>query len=106
MSGIFRPGADPADYGEFRVPERFRLGSAASRIAETGHWTGRRNKPDGRMIETGVYQALWGLRDGEWKLVNESFVTLTCTGRRVSGTAAGRLCGNRSGGNPAASAYV
>lgn len=73
---------DPSFVTYVRTPGRIEASSSLKRVAETGRWTGTWNKPDGTMRVSGVYQAFWiPHRDG-WKLINESFVTLECTGSR------------------------
>lgn len=63
-----------------RHPQRIVTSSSAKRVSESGRWAGTWNKPDGVMTVTGTYLAMW-IRQGEgWKLINESFVTLNCTG--------------------------
>jgi ketosteroid isomerase-like protein len=65
-----------------RSPDRIQPSSSSKRIAETGHWAGTWNKPDGLMTVSGIYLAFW-IPDGDgWKLINESFVTLGCDGSR------------------------
>ena len=56
------------------------VGAAGKRAAETGTWVGNWRKPDGEMRLTGVYQAMWVPTAAGWRMRNESFVTLACTG--------------------------
>ncbi len=65
-----------------RTPMRVTVAASRKRAAETGAWLGLWRKPDGRMRVTGLYQATWVPRPGGWRLLNESFVTLRCTGSR------------------------
>jgi ketosteroid isomerase-like protein len=71
---------DPTFITYDRIAERILPSGSGKRIAETGRWIGSWQKADGRMTETGVYLAMWVKRDDGWKLINESFVTLRCTG--------------------------
>jgi ketosteroid isomerase-like protein len=72
--------ADPTFIAYVRTPRRIVVASSGKRAAETGTWVGRWNNRDGAMRLSGVYQATWVPRDGGWRLLNESFVTLRCTG--------------------------
>lgn len=74
--------ADPTFVTYVRMPKRIAVAASGRRAAETGIWLGRWRKPDGEMRLTGVYQATWVPRGGSWRLLNESFVTLRCTGSR------------------------
>lgn len=65
-----------------RTPERIEVSRSGKRVAESGRWVGIWRKSDGVMNLSGIYQAVWVPRDGGWKLLNESFVTLNCTGSR------------------------
>ena len=73
---------DPTFVTYVRTPARISVSSSAKRAAETGTWVGRWRKPDGEMRLTGVYQAMWVPLGGRWRLKNESFVTLRCSGSR------------------------
>jgi ketosteroid isomerase-like protein len=74
--------ADPTFIAYVRTPRRIVVASSGKRAAESGTWVGRWNEMDGVMRLSGVYQATWVPRDGGWRLLNESFVTLRCTGSR------------------------
>jgi hypothetical protein len=74
--------ADPTFVTYVRTPKRVLVASSHKRAAETGDWIGQWRKPDGTMRLTGVYQATWVPGPGGWRLLNESFVTLRCTGSR------------------------
>ena len=74
--------ADPDFVTYVRTPRRIRVAASGKRAAETGRWLGRWRKADGEMRLTGIYQATWVPRAGGWRLLNESFVTLDCTGSR------------------------
>jgi ketosteroid isomerase-like protein len=75
--------ADPAFVTYVRTPRRIVVASSGKRAAESGTWVGRWNEKDGEMRLTGIYQATWVPKDGGWRLLNESFVTLRCTGSRL-----------------------
>jgi ketosteroid isomerase-like protein len=79
LSDTFR---DPTFVTYVRTPGRISVSSSAKRAAEIGTWVGRWRKPDGEMRLTGVYQAMWVPLGGRWRLKNESFVTLRCSGSR------------------------
>ena len=72
--------ADPGFVTFIRRPKRIAVAGSRKRASETGTWVGLWRKPDGEMRVTGVYQATWVPRAGSWRLLNESFVTLRCTG--------------------------
>lgn len=73
---------DPTFVTYVRTPQRIRVSGSRKRAAEIGTWVGRWRKPDGEMRLTGVYQAMWVPLGGRWRLKNESFVTLSCSGSR------------------------
>ncbi|MFL6845496.1 MAG: nuclear transport factor 2 family protein [Allosphingosinicella sp.] len=75
--------ADPAFVTYVRTPRRIVVASSGKRAAESGTWVGRWNEKDGEMRLTGIYQATWVPKDGGWRLLNESFVTLRCTGSHL-----------------------
>jgi ketosteroid isomerase-like protein len=79
LAGAF---ADPSFVTYVRTPKRIAVAASRKRAAETGLWLGLWRKKDGEMRLTGLYQATWVPRDGGWRLLNESFVTLRCTGSR------------------------
>lgn len=79
LSDTFR---DPTFVTYVRTPGRISVSSSRKRAAEIGTWVGRWRKPDGEMRLTGVYQAMWVPLGGRWRLKNESFVTLRCSGSR------------------------
>ena len=74
--------SDPTFITYVRTPKRISVSSSGKRAVEVGRWVGRWRKPDGNMRLTGIYQAMWVPLDGRWRLKNESFVTLRCTGSR------------------------
>lgn len=77
--------ADPTFVTYVRTPRRIAVAASGKRAAETGTWLGLWRKPDGEMRLTGVYQATWVPRGGSWRLLNESFVSLRCTGSASCG---------------------
>ena len=72
--------ADPTFVTYVRTPKRIVVAASGKRAAETGTWLGLWRKRDGEMRLTGLYQATWVPREGGWRLLNESFVTLRCAG--------------------------
>jgi ketosteroid isomerase-like protein len=74
--------ADPTLVTYVRTPGRVAISKSGRRAAETGSWTGTWRKPDGVMRLTGIYQAMWVPHAGTWRLRNESFVSLECSGSR------------------------
>ncbi|MGZ8997628.1 MAG: DUF4440 domain-containing protein [Allosphingosinicella sp.] len=74
--------ADPTLITYVRRPRAITISESGKRAAETGSWTGTWRKPDGMMRLTGIYQAMWVPRAGTWRLRNESFVSLRCSGSR------------------------
>ena len=77
--------ADPTFVTYVRTPGRIAIATSGKRAAETGTWIGLWRKRDGEMRLSGFYQATWTPRDGGWRLLNESFVTLRCTGSKACG---------------------
>lgn len=75
--------ADPGFITYVRTPKRVDIAASGKRAGETGTWIGLWRKPDGKMRLIGVYQATWVPREGGWRLLNESFVTLRCTGSKA-----------------------
>jgi hypothetical protein len=75
--------ADPTFVIYVRTPKRIVVATSGKRAAETGTWLGLWRKSDGEMRLTGIYQATWVPRGGGWRLLNESFVTLGCTGSKA-----------------------
>lgn len=74
--------ADPAFVSYVRTPNTIAVASSGRRAAETGRWVGTWRKPDGEMRVSGVYQAMWLPTPAGWRLKNESFVALDCSGSR------------------------
>ena len=72
--------ADPTLVTYVRETRTILVSRSGKRAAETGSWTGIWRKPDGTMRLTGIYQAMWVPGAGTWRLRNESFVSLRCTG--------------------------
>lgn len=73
---------DPTFVTYVRTPQRIVISDRRLRAAESGRWVGIWRKPDGTMRISGVYQATWNPTPAGWRLKNESFVTLTCTGSK------------------------
>lgn len=76
---------DPTFVTYVRTPTRIVIGTSGKRAAETGTWVGIWRKPDGIMRVSGVYQAMWLPTPQGWRLKNESFVSLGCTGSALCG---------------------
>ena len=75
--------ADPGFVTYIRTPERIFVSAQGKRAAETGHWLGLWHKADGTMRLSGIYQATWMPTADGWRLKNESYVSLRCTGSRA-----------------------
>lgn len=73
---------DPTFVTYVRTPQRVIISDHRDRAAETGRWVGSWRKADGTMRISGVYQATWNPTSAGWRLKNESFVTLACTGSK------------------------
>lgn len=74
---------DPTFVTYVRTPQRIIISDHRDRAAETGRWVGSWRKPDGKMRISGVYQATWNPTPAGWRLKNESFVTLACSGSKA-----------------------
>lgn len=74
--------ADPTFVAWVRTPTVVTVGTTGRRAVESGTWVGTWRKSDGEMRVTGVYQAMWLPTPAGWRLKNESFVTLNCSGSR------------------------
>ncbi|MEA3034269.1 MAG: hypothetical protein QOH04_20 [Sphingomonadales bacterium] len=72
--------AEPGFVTYVRTPRRIVRATSGKRVSETGTWIGTWRKADGTMRLSGIYQAMWVPTPGGWKLQNESFVSLRCTG--------------------------
>jgi hypothetical protein len=72
--------AEPTFVDYVRTPDKILVAANRKRATETGKWVGRWRKPDGEMRLSGIYQATWVPDQGGWRLLNESFVSLRCTG--------------------------
>jgi hypothetical protein len=73
---------DPTFVTYLRTPRSVTVAANRKRAAESGSWLGLWRKPDGEMRLTGSYLATWVPTEAGWKLLNESFVSLRCTGSR------------------------
>ncbi len=65
-----------------RTSDKIEIGQSGTRAAESGHWVGRWQKPDGRMEWQGTYLAMWRKMDGRWRIQSELFVSLQCSGSK------------------------
>ena len=74
--------SDPTFVTYVRTPQRIIVSSDRARAAETGRWVGTWRKREGTMRISGIYQATWNPTPAGWRLKNESFVTLACSGSR------------------------
>jgi hypothetical protein len=63
-----------------RTPSTIRVSDARDRASERGEWVGNWRKPDGLAKLGGEYQATWVRTAEGWRIKNEVFVTLSCTG--------------------------
>jgi hypothetical protein len=72
--------SDPSFVTYVRTADKVTVSSNRKRAAESGHWVGIWKKGKGEMRLTGVYQATWVPVGGRWKLLNEAFVSLACSG--------------------------
>jgi ketosteroid isomerase-like protein len=58
-----------------RIADSIDLSASLPLAAEHGHWVG--SLPDGRVLFTGTYMAMWRKAEARWKLRSELFVSLT-----------------------------
>jgi ketosteroid isomerase-like protein len=65
-----------------RTPEQITLSTSRPLAAERGHWECCSLRPDGTLVATGTYMAMWRNDAGTWRTRSELFVTLACTGSR------------------------
>lgn len=63
-----------------RTPDTIDLSTTRPLAAEHGHWRCTAIQPDGTLIATGTYMAMWRLEAATWRTRSELFVTLACTG--------------------------
>jgi ketosteroid isomerase-like protein len=71
---------DPAGRRCLRTPDQIEISASNPLAAEHGHWRCTSQQPDGLLVATGTYLAMWRLEGGAWKTRSELFVTLACTG--------------------------
>jgi len=74
--------ADPAFITYVRTPESIRISENGKRASESGRWVGSWRKADGAMRLTGTYLATWEPATPGWKLKNEVYVSLACSGSK------------------------
>jgi ketosteroid isomerase-like protein len=72
--------ADPEFVTYQRTPDEVAISTGGMFGAESGHWIGIWNKPDGEMRLRGVYLAQWQQHDGNWRVRSEVFIALGCVG--------------------------
>ena len=75
--------ADPTFVTYVRTPGEIKVSQNGKRASESGRWVGRWDKSDGTMWLTGTYLATWAPIAGQWKLKNEVYVSLSCTGSKA-----------------------
>jgi len=75
IAAFKRGFAQPTPLSYERVADEIRLSESLPIAAEQGHWVGR--LPDGRVLFTGTYMAMWRRTDAGWRLRSELFVSLT-----------------------------
>ena len=62
-----------------RIPDSVEISENGRFAVERGHWRGRFRQPDGMIAgNSGLYQAGWIKRDGNWLIRTESYVRLHC----------------------------
>lgn len=69
--------ADPSWIAYVRTPDEIRVAQAGDRAAESGDWLGRFRvgASEGRL--SGRYFVHWVLNGGEWRVLAETYVTLS-----------------------------
>jgi ketosteroid isomerase-like protein len=65
-----------------RTPDKIEVNEKWSMAAESGHWTGQWEEPDGLVKLSGTYYAKWHKLKGAWKIRAEVFTPLTCEGSK------------------------
>jgi hypothetical protein len=78
--GMSTSAAAPGFLTYVRTPSTIRVSDARDRASERGEWVGNWRKPDGLAKLGGEYQATWVRTAEGWRIKNEVFVTLSCTG--------------------------
>jgi ketosteroid isomerase-like protein len=63
-----------------RTPDAIELSASNPLAAEHGHWRCTAQLPDGSLVATGTYLAMWRREAGVWKTRSELFVRLACSG--------------------------
>jgi ketosteroid isomerase-like protein len=71
--------AQPVPLRYERIADTIHLSASLPLAAEHGHWVGIQpgSLPDGTVLFTGTYMAMWRHSAAGWKLRSELFVTLT-----------------------------
>ena len=64
-----------------RTPREITVNRQWAQAGESGSWTGRWSSADGVVRVGGSYFAKWKETGGQWELIAETFVQLTCAGR-------------------------
>jgi hypothetical protein len=77
---------DPAGRRCLRTTEQIEVSASNPLAAERGHWRCTSQQPDGMLVTTGTYLAMWRREAGGWKTRSELFVALASS-ERVSGSA-------------------
>ena len=72
--------ADTARLGYVRTPTSIDISATGLSAAEYGRWVGRRRRPDGVSEFGGSYYAVCQRAPEGWRLNDEAFVMLFCTG--------------------------
>lgn len=75
--------ADPTFVTFVRTPDGIRISRNGKRGSESGRWVGSWRKDDGEMRLSGTYLATWEPSGTGWKLKNEVYVSLACTGSKA-----------------------
>ncbi len=75
-----RQFADTAFGGYVRTPNSIDISATGLAAAEYGRWVGRRRRADGISEFGGSYYAVWQWAPEGWRLNDEAFVMLFCTG--------------------------
>lgn len=69
-----------------RTPDAVAVFAPWAMASERGRWTGSWTDSDGKITLTGSYFAKWRLIKGEWFVESETYVPVTCIGRKYCRT--------------------